>query len=303
MNIRKSNKSDISGWLNINKESNISSAKVVAIVKKLTGAKKVGHAGTLDPMATGVLPIALGAATKTVRFVMNGIKQYEFEVKWGAETDTDDIEGNIIKKSSKRPAYEEIIKSINKFTGEIIQVPPKYSAIKVNGVRSYKIARKFGNPILKSRKIYVKKLELLKYIDSDSSKFFLECEKGVYVRSIARDLAQYLGTNGHVSKLCRLSVNKFYYKDAILLADLSKLVDKSVIIESIMPISRVLDDIPAFEIDKVNATKISNGQKIYFNNDYLEGKNKLEEIFITYKNNPMAIARYENGVISPKKVF
>ena len=303
MNIRKSNKSDISGWLNINKESNISSAKVVAIVKKLTGAKKVGHAGTLDPMATGVLPIALGAATKTVRFVMNGIKQYEFEVKWGAETDTDDIEGNIIKKSSKRPTSEEIIKSINKFTGEIVQVPPKYSAIKVNGVRSYKIARKFGNPILKSRKIYVKKLELLKYIDSDSSKFFLECEKGVYVRSIARDLAQYLGTNGHVSKLCRLSVNKFYYKDAILLADLSKLVDKSVIIESIIPISRVLDDIPAFEIDKVNATKISNGQKIYFNNDYLEGKNKLEEIFITYKNNPMAIARYENGVISPKKVF
>ena len=303
MNMRESNKSDISGWLNINKESNISSAKVVAIVKKLTGAKKVGHAGTLDPMATGVLPIALGTATKTVRFVMNGIKQYEFEVKWGAETDTDDIEGNIIKKSSKRPTSEEIIKSINKFTGEIVQVPPKYSAIKVNGVRSYKIARKFGNPILKSRKIYVKKLELLKYIDSDSSKFFLECEKGVYVRSIARDLAQYLGTNGHVSKLCRLSVNKFYYKDAILLADLSKLVDKSVIIESIMPISRVLDDIPAFEIDKVNATKISNGQKIYFNNDYLEGKNKLEEIFITYKNNPMAIARYENGVISPKKVF
>ena len=303
MNIRKSNKSDISGWLNINKESNISSAKVVAIVKKLTGAKKAGHAGTLDPMATGVLPIALGAATKTVRFVMNGIKQYEFEVKWGAETDTDDIEGNIIKKSSKRPTSEEIIKSINKFTGEIVQVPPKYSAIKVNGVRSYKIARKFGNPILKSRKVYVKKLELLKYIDSDSSKFFLECEKGVYVRSIARDLAQYLGTNGHVSKLCRLSVNKFYYKDAILLADLSKLVDKSVIIESIIPISRVLDDIPAFEIDKVNAAKISNGQKIYFNNDYLEGKNKLEEIFITYKNNPMAIARYENGVISPKKVF
>jgi len=301
--MRESNKSDISGWLNINKESNISSAKVVAIVKKLTGAKKVGHAGTLDPMATGVLPIALGTATKTVRFVMNGIKQYEFEVKWGAETDTDDIEGNIIKKSSKRPTSEEIMKSINKFTGEIVQVPPKYSAIKVNGVRSYKIARKFGNPILKSRKVYVKKLELLKYIDSDSSKFFLECEKGVYVRSIARDLAQYLGTNGHVSKLCRLSVNKFYYKDAILLADLSKLVDKSVIIESIMPISRVLDDIPAFEIDKVNATKISNGQKIYFNNDYLEGKNKLEEIFITYKNNPMAIARYENGVISPKKVF
>ena len=303
MNIRKSNKSDISGWLNINKESNISSAKVVAIVKKLTGAKKVGHAGTLDPMATGVLPIALGAATKTVRFVMNGIKQYEFEVKWGAETDTDDIEGNIIKKSSKRPTSEEIIKSINKFTGEIVQVPPKYSAIKVNGVRSYKIARKFGNPLLKSRKVYVKKLELLKYIDSDYSKFFLECEKGVYVRSIARDLAKYLGTNGHVSKLCRLSVNKFYYKDAILLADLSKLVDKSVIIESIIPISRVLDDIPAFEIDKVNAAKISNGQKIYFNNDYLEGKNKLEEIFITYKNNPMAIARYENGVISPKKVF
>ena len=303
MNMRESNKSDISGWLNINKESNISTAKVVAIVKKLTGAKKVGHAGTLDPMATGVLPIALGTATKTVRFVMNGIKQYEFEVKWGAETDTDDIEGNIIKKSSKRPTSEEIIKSINKFTGEIVQVPPKYSAIKVNGVRSYKIARKFGNPILKSRKVYVKKLELLKYIDSDSSKFFLECEKGVYVRSIARDLAQYLGTNGHVSKLCRLSVNKFYYKDAILLADLSKLVDKSVIIESIIPISRVLDDIPAFEIDKVNATKISNGQKIYFNNDYLEGKNKLEEIFITYKNNPMAIARYENGVISPKKVF
>ena len=184
-----------------------------------------------------------------------------------------------------------------------MQKPSRYSAIKIAGVRSYKLARNSIAVNIPPREIFIKSFNLLEQIDENKSRFIVECGKGVYIRSLARDLAMHLNTYGHISYLKRLSVGTFLYKDAILLADLSKLVDKSVIIESIMPISRVLDDIPAFEIDKVNATKISNGQKIYFNNDYLEGKNKLEEIFITYKNNPMAIARYENGVISPKKVF
>ena len=293
----------ICGWLNINKEYNITSARVVSEVKKILGAKKVGHAGTLDPLATGVLPIALGAATKTVRFMMNAEKTYEFEINWGNQTDTDDREGKTIAESTVRPSKQEIENDLIKFIGNIYQRPPSFSAKKVNGIRSYKLARESQPIKLSKRSVKIKKLELLKYINSDYSRFFLKCEKGVYVRSLARDLALKLGTYGHVSKLCRLSVNNFYYKDAILLADLSKLVDKSAELKYLKPLSIVLDDIPAIDVDFNKASKLSEGQKVYVLDGNLNEKEVMDEVYITYKRNPIALAKYERGFILPKKIF
>jgi tRNA pseudouridine55 synthase len=293
----------ICGWLNIKKEYNISSARVVSIVKKVTGAKKAGHAGTLDPLATGVLPVALGSATKTIKFMMNGVKTYEFVVRWGIETDTHDKEGKVIRKDIKRPTEEEIKLVLKKFRGYINQKPPNFSAVKVNGVRSYKLAREEKILNLPSRRVNIKKLELVEYTNSNYSKFFVECEKGVYIRSLARDLSRSLGTCGHVSKLCRLSVNSFYYKNAILLADLSKLVDKSVELNCFIPLSSVLDDIPALEVDREKARMLSNGQRVHILDKYLAKRKVIEEVYITCEKNPMAIGRYDNGYVFPKKVF
>ncbi len=303
MNCKTMKNETISGWLNINKEPNISSAQVVNMVKRITKVKKAGHAGTLDPLASGVLPIAIGSATKTVRYMMNSVKTYEFIINWGYGTDTDDKEGKIIAQSMKRPSKENIIKSLAKFEGNIFQIPPNYSAIKIDGVRSYKLARQSKETKLPVRKVKVEKLELLEYINPDYSKFYLKCEKGVYVRSIARDLAKLLGTYGHVSKLCRLSVNNFYYKDAILLADLSKLVDKSSMSRCIHPISVVLDDIPAIDLDEHKANLLSNGQKVLFSEDGLDKVEIIEEVYITCANNPWAIAKYEKGFLLPRKIF
>ena len=176
MNGKTMKNETISGWLNINKEPNISSAQVVNMVKRITKVKKAGHAGTLDPLASGVLPIAIGSATKTVRYMMNSVKTYEFIINWGCGTDTDDKEGKIIAQSMKRPSKEKIIKNLAKFEGNIFQIPPNYSAIKLDGVRSYKLARQSKEIKLPVRKVKVEKLELLEYINADYSRFYLKCE-------------------------------------------------------------------------------------------------------------------------------
>ena len=184
MNYKTVKDETISGWLNINKESNISSARVVSMVKRITNVKKAGHAGTLDPLAYGVLPIAIGSATKTVRYMMDSVKTYEFIISWGYGTDTDDKEGKIIAQSMKRPSKEKIIKNLAKFEGNIFQIPPSYSAIKIGGVRSYKLARQSKETQLTSRKVKVEKLELLEYINPDYSKFYLSTNTSIITDSI-----------------------------------------------------------------------------------------------------------------------
>ena len=292
-----------SGWLGINKQSGISSAKIVYKIKKMINIKKVGHAGTLDPLATGVLPIALGEATKTIKYAMHSYKSYEFDISWGIATETEDLEGKVISSSSIRPTKIEITNALPKFIGKIRQKPPLYSAIKIDGIRSYKLARKSIKIDIPERDVFIKSFKLLKEIDENKARFVVECSKGVYIRSLARDLALYLNTFGHISYLKRLSVGSFLYKDAILLADLANLVDKATISEVIRPISFVLDDIPAIDINSDEALLISRGQRIYKEDmKILEGK-LYKEAYITSKGKPIALAKIEDKYIFPFRVF
>ena len=201
-----------SGWIIVNKEVGMTSAMVVNKIKRVLKVKKAGHAGTLDPLASGVLPIALGEATKTMSFAMNSNKSYEFDIKWGAATDTDDLEGKIVAESNIRPLKNDIINILPKFTGIIKQKPPAYSAIKINGVRSYKLARNSIISDIPEREVHIKEISLVKYINKDSARLKIECGKGVYVRSLARDMARVLNTHGHVVYLNRLSVGPFSIK-------------------------------------------------------------------------------------------
>ena len=292
-----------SGWIIVNKEVGMTSAMVVNKIKRVLKVKKAGHAGTLDPLASGVLPIALGEATKTMSFAMNSNKSYEFDIKWGAATDTDDLEGKIVAKSNIRPLKNDIINILPKFTGIIKQKPPAYSAIKINGVRSYKLARNSIISDIPEREVHIKEISLVKYINKDSARLKIECGKGVYVRSLARDMARVLNTHGHVVYLNRLSVGPFFHKDSILLADIANLVDKATISKAIKPISFVLDDIPAIDITSDEAILVSRGQKVLLEDLVLEEGTYNKEVYITSNNAPIALARVENKYIHPFRVF
>ena len=301
--MRESYINKFDGWLGINKEVGMSSAKVVNKVKKIMNLKKAGHAGTLDPLASGVLPIALGEATKTMSYAMQTYKAYEFDINWGFATETDDLEGKISNISKVRPSKNEIIRALPNFMGKIRQKPPVFSAIKIDGIRSYKLARKSIKVDIPEREVFIKNFKLVKSFDKNKARFIVECGKGVYIRSLARDLANYLNTYGYISYLKRLSVGTFLYKDAILLADLANLVDKATISEVIRPISFVLDDIPAIDINSDEALLISRGQKIYKEDiELVEGK-YYKEAFITSNGTPIALAKLEGKYIIPFRVF
>jgi len=301
--LRESYINKFDGWLGINKEVGMSSAKVVNKVKKIMKLKKAGHAGTLDPLASGVLPIALGEATKTMSYAMQTYKVYEFDINWGVATETDDLEGKISNISKVRPSKNEIIRALPNFMGNIRQKPPVFSAIKIDGIRSYKLARKSIIVDIPEREVFIKNFKLVKSFDKNKARFIVECGKGVYIRSLARDLANCLNTYGHISYLKRLSVGTFLYKDAILLADLANLVDKATISEVIKPISFVLDDIPAIDINSDEAILISRGQKIYKEDIELEEGKYYKEAFITSNETPIALAKLEGKYIIPFRVF
>ena len=301
--MRESYINKFDGWLGINKEVGMSSAKVVNKVKKIMKLKKAGHAGTLDPLASGVLPIALGEATKTMSYAMQTYKAYEFDINWGVATETDDLEGKISNISKVRPSKNEIIRALPNFMGNIRQKPPVFSAIKIDGIRSYKLARKSIIVDIPEREVFIKNFKLVKSFDKNKARFIVECGKGVYIRSLARDLANCLNTYGHISYLKRLSVGTFLYKDAILLADLANLVDKATISEVIKPISFVLDDIPAIDINSDEAILISRGQKIYKADIELEEGKYYKEAFITSNETPIALAKLEGKYIIPFRVF
>ena len=292
-----------SGWIIVDKEVGMTSAMVVNKIKRVLKVKKAGHAGTLDPLASGVLPIALGEATKTMSFAMNSNKSYEFDIKWGAATDTDDLEGKIVAESNIMPLKNDIISILPKFTGIIKQKPPAYSAIKINGVRSYKLARNSIISDIPEREVHIKEISLVKYINKEVARLKIECGKGVYVRSLARDMARALNTYGHIVYLNRLAVGPFFHKDAILLADIANLVDKATISKAIRPISFVLDDIPAIDITSDKAILISRGQKVFIEDLVLEEGTYNKEAYVTSNNTPVALARIEGKYIHPFRVF
>lgn len=255
---RKRKGDKVDGWLIIDKPYGMGSTKVVGKCRYLTNAQKVGHAGTLDPLATGVLPIAFGEATKTIPFILDARKTYEFTVKWGEARSTDDVEGEVTDVSDIMPSTDEIEKSIPFFIGKIKQVPPAYSAIKIDGKRAYDLARSGEEVQLKEREVEVYDLKLLRNSKTDAT-FEMTCSKGTYVRSLGRDLALKLGTFGHISMLRRTKVGPFDLSVTISLVKLEELVHSAPLEEWILNVMTVLDDILALAVTKEQAAFLKNG--------------------------------------------
>ena len=294
-------------WLNIDKPEGYSSAKVVAIVKRITGAKKVGHAGTLDPFATGVLPIAVGKSTKTCDYITNAVKKYYFEIVWGEFRDSDDKTGNVIEINNFRPSALEIINALSKFIGRISQVPSSFSAIKVDGQRSYHLARKGIEVNLKSRVVNIYKIKLV-FDNSKKSGFEIICSKGTYVRSFAKDLAKTIGACGYVSVLRRLQVGSFSIKNAISLAKLKNIVDYRAPNNSLLQLRDVLSFIPEIELNNFDASKIKNGQFVELisnkeNSLALSSSQNIFTVKVISAGVLIALASLENGLLKPLNNF
>ena len=252
-------------WLNIDKPAGYSSAQIVGLVKKITKAKKVGHCGTLDPIATGVLPIALNKATKTCSYIENTVKKYYFEISWGEFRDSDDITGNVIEHSIIRPTTEEIINILPKFIGQISQIPSIFSALKINGQRSYKLARQGLNVSINARNITISKITLI-FNDLQKAGFEVICSKGTYIRSLAKDLAKTLKVCGYVSLLKRLQVGDFLISNTISLAKLKNIVKYGCPNNLLLQLRDVLHFIPEIELNNFDASKIKNGQFVKLDN-------------------------------------
>jgi|TARA_R110002096_G_scaffold436105_1_gene668109 tRNA pseudouridine55 synthase len=255
---RKRKGDKIDGWLVIDKPYGMGSTKVVGKCRYLTKAQKVGHAGTLDPLATGVLPIAFGEATKTIPYIMDAEKTYQFTVTWGEARSTDDAEGDVSDQSDKRPSREEILKILPEFTGRIKQIPPAYSAIKIDGKRAYDLARAGQEFEIKEREVEIYALNLL---DStlENATFEVQCSKGTYVRSLGRDIALKLGTFGYISMLRRTKVGSFDLGSTISLVKLEELVHSAPLEEWILNVVTVLDDILALAVTEEQADFLKNG--------------------------------------------
>jgi tRNA pseudouridine55 synthase len=257
---RKGEKVD--GWLVVDKPQGLTSTAVVTRVRRLLNAAKSGHAGTLDPVATGVLPVALGEATKTVAFAMAGRKTYRFTVRWGERRSTDDAEGELVATADARPTESEIRAVLPRFLGEIAQVPPAYSAIKVDGQRAYALARAGMPPELAPRAVRIDRIDLLGMPDHDHADFEVSCGKGAYMRGLVRDLAAALGTCGHIARLRRLAVGRFSERDAIPLDKLEALGHSAAALEHLLPVETALADIPALALTEIEAKLLRSGRPV-----------------------------------------
>jgi tRNA pseudouridine55 synthase len=257
MKIRASAR-NVHGWVVLDKPAGMISTHAVTRLKRIFNAKKAGHAGTLDPLATGVLPVAFGEATKTVPFVQDGEKIYRFTVRWGAETDTGDSDGRVAAHSNARPTVAGILALLPRFTGTIQQQPPSYSAIKINGERAYDLARDGHAPVLPPRAVTIHALDLID-AGRDEAVFEARCGKGTYVRAIARDLGRSLGCYGHVSALRRTRVGPFYETDAVTLQDLD---DDASRAQALRRVEAGLMALPRVMVDRDSAAKLRRGQSI-----------------------------------------
>ena len=301
---RAKRRTDVHGWIALDKPLNMTSTQAVGAIKRIFNVKKAGHAGTLDPLATGCLPIAIGEGTKTVSFVMDGFKEYEFTVRWGEETSTDDAEGELIDSSAHRPSVEDIEKALDYFSGEIMQVPPAFSAIKVNGERAYDLARDGEEVKLAARPVTVHHLELLETPDEDTAVFVAECSKGTYVRSLARDIGRHLGTRGHVVALRRLISGPFTEEMLISLDDLEQLSHSAPgepgLASALLPVETALDDIPALAINRNAAARLRRGQSVL-----LRGQEAPIDGYVSAMNAGLLVAICEviEGELWPRRVF
>ncbi len=299
-------KRDVHGWVVLDKPIGMTSTHAVAVVKRLFSAKRAGHAGTLDPLASGGLPIALGEATKTVPFVMDGRKRYRFTVQWGEERDTDDTEGRSTATSDSRPAAAAIEALLPRFTGVIQQVPPQYSAIKIQGERAYDLARDGETVILQPRPVEIHKLSLTEHTDSGQTTFEAECGKGTYVRSLARDMGRILGCYGHICALRRTLAGPFTESDAIPLERLEALCDRAAsgegnLADALLPVETALDDIPALAVTRADAARLHRGQAVLLRGR--DAPNSSGTVYVTVAGRLLALAEIGNGELIPKRVF
>ncbi|MGE0754358.1 MAG: tRNA pseudouridine(55) synthase TruB [Alphaproteobacteria bacterium] len=327
-------RSHLNGWIILDKPSGLSSAHAVGMVKRLLkphagGKLKIGHAGTLDPLASGVLPLALGEATKTVGYMMDGAKAYEFTVQWGSATDTDDSEGQVTRTSDKRPSDKEINNILQHFIGELDQMPPQYSALKVDGKRAYALARDGKKADLKPRKIYIERLEVVEGKNGKASRpsepslstealakgeacpmansgecaggiqkttFLCHCGKGTYIRSLARDMGEQLGCYGHITMLRRTKVGKFTENHAFSLDLLTEMVHKGDL-SFLLAVESALDDIPALEIAPSQATDLQQGRS-------LPWPGTSHEVALARSGGTaVALCRVADGQMKPVRVF
>ncbi len=303
-------KENISGWLNLYKPYGLTSMQATAKVRRLLNAAKAGHAGTLDPLAEGVLPIAFGEATKLIP-LMHDLeqahnKEYRFTVQWGAQTSTDDAEGEVVATSANRPTIAAIHSALPHFTGTITQVPPAFSAIKVNGIRSYAAARQGEAVALPARQVTIARLELLAGGTDEYSHFEVSCGTGTYVRALARDLALFLGTVGHCTRIIRTKAGAFRADQAILLDSFEEMAYESRL-AILQPLVFGLDDIPAIDITETEAQRLRTGQGLSFLSlsaaDRLPQPAPAGPVLAMCGNQLIALCRLESGVLRPARVI
>lgn len=295
---------DVHGWIVLDKPVGVTSTQAVSRLKRLFHANKCGHAGTLDPLASGMLPIAFGEATKTVSFVMDGTKVYRFTVRWGAQTSTDDTEGEVVARSDVRPTAEGIEAILPEFIGEIMQVPPKFSAIKIDGERAYDLARDGEDVELAARPIEILDLALVEVPDADTAVFECECGKGTYVRALARDMGLRLGTRGHVIGLRRIVVGPFEEEDMITLAELEEAGAEGgsdAARARLAPVEAGLAEVTEIPVGRDAAARLRRGQSVI-----LRGRDAPADedaVYATCGGDLVAIGEVTRGELMPRRVF
>jgi tRNA pseudouridine55 synthase len=299
---RKKKGRPVSGWIVLDKPVGMGSTDCVSKLKWLYKAAKCGHAGTLDPLASGMLPVALGEATKTVPYVMDGAKTYRFTVTWGAQTNTDDLEGEVIETSGSRPDREAILSALENYTGEIEQVPPAYSAVKIGGERAYKLARGGETVEIEARPVIIHRLDLVEMPDDQRAVFECECGKGTYVRALARDLGRDLGCLGHISELRRTAVEPFNEDDLLPLEELVAMEgDLDALDAELLTTGVALDALPQIAVTGDQANRIRAGNSVL-----LRGRDAVtfaEEAFAAFGGDLVAIGDVDKGAFNPRRVF
>lgn len=308
---RKRKGNPVHGWLAVDKPIDITSTKVVSILKRLYNAQKAGHGGTLDPLADGILPIAFGEATKTAQWAMDCDKEYVFTIQWGTSTASQDKEGDVVAQSDVRPTRTEIEAALPQFIGDIEQVPPKYSAIKIDGERAYDLARDGETFEIPSRQVTVYDIEIDSISDPDHLTLRVVSGKGFYVRALARDLAQTLGAEGHVSKLRRTRVGALDEARAISLADLEALTDnEAALMAQLQPLETVLDDMPVLNIEASDVAALKQGREIVLLPHQVESwraapkVDSSDRMALTMSaDRAIALGEVRAGRFQPKKVF
>jgi tRNA pseudouridine55 synthase len=298
----KREKRDVNGWLVLDKPVGMTSTHAVAVVRRRFAAKRAGHAGTLDPLASGCLPIALGEATKTVPFVMDGRKTYHFTVRWGEERDTDDAEGRVVASSAERPQADAIRALLPRFTGTIAQVPPRFSALKIEGERAYDLARDGEVVELAPRPVEIHRLELVATPDPEHAVLAAECGKGTYVRALARDMGRALGCLGHVAALRRTCVGPFTEDCAVKLDALPETAPADASASALLlPVAAGLAGLPSLTVSQADASRLARGQPVL-----LRGRDAplLQGWAAVFTQGALVgLAEADKGELHPRRIF